>query len=280
MKKFLIFSGVFLAFLFLLFNETFTNTSGSPAGRSGGAGELTCATSSCHQGTPNSGPGSVSITTNAPNGEYMPGQTYTITATVDQTGVSKFGFIVLSGYNVGTNASTGTIQLTNPTETQQKASGNRNHVTHKTAGTSGSDNRSWSFDWVAPGSNTGEVTFFAALNATNNGGNRTGDNIYTTSVSLTEAAVSVDPELTQTPQIQVFPAYTNEAVTIRLENPVNRKVEISVMDLQGKTVYRSVENALPGTFEHSFAVNQWESGLYYVRVSGAGFVQTQKVVKY
>ena len=280
MKKFIIFGSIFLCFLFLLFNEMYTNTSGSPAGRSGGAGELTCATSTCHTGNANTGPGTVSITSNALNDEYMPGQTYTITVTVDQSGISKFGFLTLVGYSASANASTGTIQLTNTTETRLRTSGARDYVTHRSAGTSGTNAKSWSFDWVAPGSNTGDVTFFASGNATNGQGNRTGDQVYTTSLVLTEMLTSLDPSFNEAPKVQVFPTFANESVTVRLDNAAYGEMDLQVVNLEGKVVYESREMAKGGQFDKTLFVNSWESGLYYLRVTGEYFASVHKIMKY
>jgi hypothetical protein len=48
---------------------------------------------------------------------------------------------------------------------------------------------SWTFNWVAPSTDVGPVTFYAAGNQANNNGNETGDQIYTTSASVRVASV-------------------------------------------------------------------------------------------
>ena len=280
MKKFIIIGSLFTIFLFFMFNEMYTNTSGSPTGRSGGAGELTCATSSCHSGTANSGPGSTTVTSNAVGNEYIPGNTYTITVTVDQTGTSKFGFLTLVGYSATSDASTGTIQLTNTTETRIRTAGNRDYVTHRSSGVSGTDLKTWSFDWVAPPSMTGEVSFFVSGNATNNGGNRTGDQIYTSSLTLTEQLASNEPDVDESVLLEVFPSYTQDQVNLRLINPRNQQVTVQAMSLEGKVVYEAQEKAFAGMYTHTLSAQSWNAGLYYVRVTGETFSQTHKVLKY
>jgi len=47
----------------------------------------------------------------------------------------------------------------------------------------------WTFNWVAPSSDVGRVTFYAAGNQANNNGNETGDQIYVTSISIPVASV-------------------------------------------------------------------------------------------
>jgi hypothetical protein len=48
---------------------------------------------------------------------------------------------------------------------------------------------SWTFNWVAPSTDVGLVTFYAAGNEANNNGNESGDQIYTTSASTRVAGV-------------------------------------------------------------------------------------------
>ena len=135
------------ATFFLLFaaGEVYTFTNGAPAGRSGGAGESTCATSSCHSGTLNSGPGSVTLSSDAMGNVYTPGMTYTITVEVAETGVSRFGFEVLSAYSSTVNASVGNTSITSSSETKLLTANNKKYVTQITNGSLGTDTRTWSF---------------------------------------------------------------------------------------------------------------------------------------
>ena len=91
----------------------------------------------------------------------MPGQTYTITGVVSQNSINKFGFEITAEKDLD-NSKVGTLIITDGTRT--KFVNSNNAVTHKSGGTSGSNSNSWSFDWVAPLSGSGDVTFYGAFN--------------------------------------------------------------------------------------------------------------------
>ena len=158
---------------------------GPNAGHTGAPNELTCATSGCHTGTPNSGPGQLTIT--AP-GFYQPGQTYRITVTHATTDSSRrrWGF-QLTALDAG-NHRAGSLQITSDTTqiVEGGPDGMRQYVEHSFNGTfpGQQSGATWSFNWVAPAVDAGPVTLYAAGNQANNDSNNTGDQIYTTKVVI------------------------------------------------------------------------------------------------
>ena len=165
---------------------------GSPGGKTGSpidGGNCT----DCHTGTPNTSQGW--ITTNIPADGYIPGQTYTVTATGTHAGVVKFGFELTAEDESGKS---GTMIITDATRT--KFTNANAAVTHTSAGTAPSGNtNSWSMDWTAPGEGSGTVTFYAAFNAANGAGGNQGDVIYLSNTDVNEfvpspAVTSVDPD--------------------------------------------------------------------------------------
>lgn len=168
-------------------------SAGPPASRTGAPGETTCA--ACHnQFAVNSGTGALTITGVPAN--YVGGQDYTVTVTITQTGVAKFGFEATAIDFAGKAA--GTITLTDAPRTQLKTgtvTGNaRSYVQHTAAGNvaSATDKNEWTFKWTAPTEGTGKVTFYVAGNATNGSSTNQGDYIYTIS------AAALPPTLTAT----------------------------------------------------------------------------------
>ncbi len=171
---------------------------GPPAGVTGAPGEITCATSGCHTGTPNSGPGQFKI--DAPR-VYQPGATYQITVTHTTTDVSRrrWGF-QLTALTAG-NGKGGDIQRPNSLVQIFNDDGpgfNRQYIEHTIngtfAGTQGGG--SWTFDWVAPSSDVGPITFYAAGNEANNDGTNTGDQIYTATAVSNPAGPALQPQIT------------------------------------------------------------------------------------
>ena len=125
------------------------------------------------------------VTTNIPSTGYVPGNTYTITLTITHPTNNTFGFQV-TAEDAG-NAKAGTFVSTN---NSTQAVNGAARATHTTAGITGTNNsRTWIVDWIAPAVGTGDVTFYAAFNASNgNNGNQT--------ISTSNTTVVEDPPAT------------------------------------------------------------------------------------
>ncbi len=146
---------------------------GAPTGRTGAPGESTC--TSCHSA--NAGVGQLKITVPA---TYVPGQTYTIQVQHITTDISRsiWGFetIPLSA----TNTMAGSVGNQN-TNTRIRTSGTKNYVTHTSAGNFPGQTlgATWTFNWTAPATDIGPVTFYAAGIEGDNSGDESGDETYT-----------------------------------------------------------------------------------------------------
>jgi len=153
-----------------------SNSTGSPGGKTGSPADVsTCF--ECHNSNPVN-PVSAWITTNIPAAGYVAGNTYTITVTGTHSGVIKFGFELTAEDDAA--AKTGTFIITDVTQTMLVNMGTA--VTHTSMGTSPSgDTKTWTVDWTAPPSSTGDVGFYASFIAANGNGNVNGDDVYTSS---------------------------------------------------------------------------------------------------
>lgn len=230
------------------------------SGHTGSPGDnnSTCASSSCHIGsaTPVSG----MITTNIPSTGYEAGKTYDVTFTISESGRSKFGFQVTSENSSG--AKKGVFQATSATQIQN----NGTHITHRLASTAGTDSKTWTVQWVAPVLGTGEITFYGAGNATNNGGNRTGDLIKTSNLTVQESITSSLVDYA-TNSIRIFPNPAKNSISIEGMN----NLEFTIVNLNGQTVL----SGLTGT--GSIDISELNTGIYFVQVPSAGF--GQKLIK-
>jgi hypothetical protein len=161
-------------------------SNGPPDGRTGAPGETDC-TVNCHNSySVNSGDGSLSID-DVPT-EYNPEETYSLSVTIQDPGQQRWGFelTVLDS----ANNKAGNLTITDSTNTQLSTNGPRDYIKQTSAGTfdGTSDGPvSWDFDWTAPSSDTGTVTFYTAGNAANSGSGNLFDYIYTTTISSDEA---------------------------------------------------------------------------------------------
>jgi len=182
MKKILSLFAITICFVILFYPETtISNSTGSPGGKTGSPMDnLNC--TSCHSVTPISGS---TITTNIPATGYVPGTVYTITANITSGGggFNFQGFEVTSEENI-TNTKTGTFFITDPSTTQLVNNGNA--VTH-TAG--GNNLSTWSFDWEAPSSATGDVTFYGAFIEAGYPSGNTGDYFSDYTLSISEVQI-------------------------------------------------------------------------------------------
>jgi PKD repeat protein len=169
-------------------NDIFTNASNPPAGLTGAPGEGNC--TSCHTGTAiSSGTAWSAINISGMPTAYVPGTNYSLTLNGSSAATAKNGFqlVVLNSSNASTGA------LTAGTGTSTITTG-KVYLRQTTASVS-----SWTFNWTAPSSGTGTVTFYVSFNGSNNNNSSgSGDNIYVKSFTLSEQASNL-PTATITP---------------------------------------------------------------------------------
>lgn len=167
------------AFLVLLGDSQYIGQSatafsdGPPPGHTGAPGEVTC--TNCHSGS--STGGTFTIT---PPANYQPGQTYQIVVrhiNADPTR-ERWGFQLTA---LAATSPAGTFS--NITGFTQIVGGamQRDYVEHTVEGTFAGTRggAQWTFNWTAPSTDVGPVTFYAAGNQANNDGTSSGDRILT-----------------------------------------------------------------------------------------------------
>src|SRR6185369_1763122 len=176
-------------------------SAGPPAGYTGAPLEEPEACAECHV-PPDAGTGRISIT--APQ-TYVPGQTYPITVThtnADPTRL-RWGF-ELTVLDNASDEKAGDLQNNDSTTQVLNNTGPnsaRQYIEHTAGGTFiGQQNgASWTFNWTAPATDVGPVTFYAAGNQANNDGNTSGDYIYKTFVASAPASTTPDFDLNVSP---------------------------------------------------------------------------------
>ena len=157
MKKHILILGSIIAIAILFYpQQSISYSTGSPGGKTGspidGVDCMQCHGVFCTSTTTSN------ITSNIPPSGYVPGNIYNITAVHNGAGFGDpTGFEITCEENTS-NTKTGIFFITNSTTTQNTNNGSA--VTHTTAGNSLS---TWSFDWEAPLSGTGNVTFYGAF---------------------------------------------------------------------------------------------------------------------
>jgi hypothetical protein len=177
-------------------------SSGPPPGYSRAPGEESDACAECHLPSGNSGTGQISITAPA---TYVPSQTYQITVTHMNADLTRqrWGFQLTALDTSDEKA--GTLQSTNAL-TQVITGGpggNREYIEHNISSNGDGTfhgqqgGASWTFNWTAPPTDVGVVTFYAAGNHANGDGNSSGDHIYFTFTASQPAASPLQLRLEQ-----------------------------------------------------------------------------------
>jgi len=162
---------------FLLSNNIGTQpvqafSAGPPAGYTGAPGEEPEACAECHVPT-DAGTGHISIT--APQ-TYVPGQTYQITVTHSNPDPTRlrWGF-QLTALDTSDEKAGELQSLDDLTQILDDAGpgATRQYIEHTADGTFvGQQNgASWTFNWTAPPTDIGIITFYTAGNQANNDGN-------------------------------------------------------------------------------------------------------------
>ncbi len=187
MKKTLLILGFGISFLIIAilqpsYHALHSNPTGAPPGRSGGPAEAgaTCAAGGCHSPSNNTVVSTLISANPSLASGYTPGATYSITITVNGSGIKGFQFSPQSssGATMGTLIAPASLQIW-----QSK------YITHRNA--SSGNPSTWTFQWVAPPAGSGTVGFYAA----GVGGRNV--NLYRQTISIPEFAASVATVTTQ-----------------------------------------------------------------------------------
>ena len=252
-------------------------------GHTGSPGEATCNTAGCHVGNPVNDP-SGSIVINAPTmtgWQYQPGVTYPIQVTVTRSGNQKFGI----GFEalLGSGANGGTLSITNGTETQLKTAivlGNsRTNVVHRTNGGIGGGSKTFSFNWTAPANPSGNITFYAAGNASNSNNGSSGDFIYTSSQVVTPASgVSVE-ELPSLSGITVMNNPVSEFLEVHFQNTEPVSLAFALYSISGAEVIRfdAVRYDAGNNKFNASIGDHIPSGVYFLNITDGSGSATRKI---
>jgi len=246
----------------LLPGLVFSYSTGPPNGRTGAPGEQTCNAAGCHNSFElNEGDGSLEFS-NIPE-EYQSGQTYTIELTIQDPGQSRWGFEVVALDADENQAGEMVITETDSTQAETDASTGRTYVKHTSQGThNGVEDGpvSWTFDWTAPETDAGTVTFYVAGNAANGNNTNQGDYIYTNSQTVSVEATGTEVISGKIPsETALYPAYPNPfnpETVIEFSLARAGPAELIVTDLRGQVV-------------NTLTSGQHTAGIHRVRWSGA-----------
>lgn len=253
------------------------------AGKTGSPGELNCR--DCHDDFAlNSGGGSIGLaSSNLFGWEYVPGTTYHMTCTVARTGTGLFG-LGLEALTTS-NANAGTLTITNSSTQIKNAtvSGvSRRNVVHTLNGGQGTGSKAFAFDWTAPTTDVGNVTFYyCGVAANGDGHDNIGDYVYTGSQVVTPATTNSIQEVdAKTGQVSVYPDPVVDVMNIGYELEREASVQVDLYDQSGRRVQHLLNTRRqPGRQVEMFnGLSAQAAGLHILRTSIDGVVDARTIV--
>lgn len=245
-------------------NNKILKTGGSSGGETGSPGDdyITC--TRCHDNNPIFSLTS-SITTNIPPTGYVLGQTYSITISTESIDAKSWGF-ELTAEEDDTNLKVGVFDIIDSTGSPKLILGT-SAVTNSNA-----TSNSWSFNWTAPTTNKGPITFYAAVLAGDGNEKKIGDQTITASATTNSNTLSIRNE-----NMFVFDLYPNPSqdfLTILLPNEIATG-SINLFDYSGKSIKSKQINSNNNTLD----ISRLSQGLYFIKLNSEGKTGIKKVIK-
>ena len=253
MKKILLFGFLSICFIFLFsgFGKA-KYPGGAPAGFTGSPGDgQDCSVIDCHNAT--SVPVTGWITSNVPVAGYTPGVTYQITVTVTGTNGENKGF------EVSPQMTDGTLVGTIAAGVGSKLTGSGKYITHNAAMTT--TNAVWVFNWTAPNTGVGPVTFYGAFVSSF-------PNVFHSSTVIPQNTTGIE-EAYDRVYFKVFPNPMKEKLSVSYELKQQGHVQLSLYDLIGTKVATLLdEDQNSGKSLHAFDLaGIVKSGIYLIKLT-------------
>ncbi len=254
--------------LFFIFWAGTSKFSGSPGGKTGSPIDGSNCTG-CHSGS------SVInkekwITTNIPGSGYVPGDTYEIEIRAYHSGSNRIGFEITAETSSNKVGVWSLIDSVNTQFTNDSVA-----VTHTSKGTSATDSVNWKMNWTAPDAGSGNVTFYAAINATNSDLSSSGDQVYLTSTTVIEAGTnSIDKLQKSDSFIHLWPNPAQAYLNISFDTPAQINL-LEIVNSQGK-VLKIINNYNKQLIE----LDKIPSGILFLRIHIDDSIYTKTFIKF
>jgi len=197
---------------------SYTNSGGSPVGKSGSPGDngQTCSGGYCHSSGSPMGGENIGIMASVDS--ISDGNTIGITLGVKPNGTSsKVGFMASVE-----DASGNQLATSNPGSGAKKVS---DYITHTSGGTAvTNDSIHWTFD-INGTTFPDSITVYAAINFTNSNGQTSGDYVMTTSKTLYKSTGNnIGFEEAEKSALMVYPNPATDAITVKAEGLVEVRI--------------------------------------------------------
>jgi len=244
-------------------NSNLLFSSGSPGDVTGSPGDGGDTCTQCHSSANlNLVP---TLTTTIPTTGYVFGETYTFTlSTTSSAAANSWGFELTAEKN-SNNVNVGVFDLAG-------ATGSPKLIQSGTSVTQSNDNSSsWSFNWTAPSTDEGDITFYAAVLAGSGSGDNNDDTkLISESVSISTLGVGEENVL----GFDIYPNPAQDFLTIQLpDETLNGSLE--VFDYLGRTVKSKKINK----DDNRMNLSNLNQGVYIMKLSSEGKMGVRKFIK-
>lgn len=247
---------------FNISNEHLQSGGGQPS-FTGAPGEQNC--TQCHVGSTLDGTNENQLQLlNAqfqPVTSYNAGETYTVSlALVSDPAKKGFSSTVLDG----TNSMAGSLagKTLGGTQNFQNGGGTRDYVSHNSTSNTNSTTV-WLWDWTAPATNVGNVTFYVAANVADGNGTATNDQIYLSQHVFGSVSGVEEKEAMAMDFSAGYNAEENK-VTMEFASLSSDVMFFNLVDLNGKSVYtKQLSKSLVGKNKQTVALPaEIKNGIY------------------
>ena len=212
--------------------------------------------------------------------QYLPGKLYTARVTINTVSGNplRWGFQMIALKDAG-NVDLDGFSDVNPNNYKIVTvnSTGRSYAEHSNSSTT----NIFDVRWTAPVAGTGNVTFYAAGNATNNNSSTSGDGPSFSNLKLSEGSTSA----TQNPDalrigMRVWPNPVVSGAQMLVMLPEAGTYRLAAFDLSGRMAWETNLNLAAGEQALDIPAANWAPGVYYIGLSGGGISANVKVAKF
>jgi len=252
-------------------------SSGSPGGKTGSPGDNLATCTQCHGGGKATDVAGW-ISTDIPVVGYRPGKQYTVTVRGERASAIMIGFELTA--ETASRAKTGGFSTGGSNQMQLLSNGNA--LTHTSQGTSATGGvKTWNAKWTAPVKGTGDVTFYAAVNAANGDGGTGGDVIYSTNLKVKEQDLSGTDPLEYQPAIKLYPNPAVNTVNLEISGMDAEEYDFQIYTINGRAVLsKTISGSGQGNNPIEISVDKLANGTYLAMVAAKGKKAWSKLIVY
>lgn len=239
------------------------NGGGSNPGTTGAPGEMNC--TSCHSGNVLDGANENVLQVlngNVQVSQYIPGTSYTVSLSMSSNPAKK-GFQATALDALGQMA--GTFTAGSSTSINGSL---RKYANHKSTSNTNATS-SWTWNWTAPSTDVGKITFYVASNGANGDNGFFGDKIYLSQhILTTQNGAATEEHLKQISKMSISHDAQNRKMNISFFSLKSGEMSINIIDVKGRSVFKTqIGTALIGENSHQISLpSDLSTGLYVVHL--------------